>query len=320
MKIKYKVVLGAVSLFLIGCAATVIHDPIALNQKLISFNVAVQSKDYESALEMLHPLERRQIMNAEGDVKPEYLLGMRRLRLSTLKQKDLMIDSKLHLIGMLAVLKESSIGGKISKEQRSLTIKKEVVAEPIIEKKEVEIQSSSEISSSSSVLVVEMPASSMSELEAKNEFENIEAESAVASPSSSSTTREFDDIEGESEKEFEKVEETLVKEKVAIPPTDSAVKPTETVDSTDDFEGIEKEAEPVVDPIVKPTETVDSADEFEDIEKEAVEVVVSSSSEVGTIEEVEKAQVASSSTLSSSSSVNVVRENVKEADELDGFN
>jgi hypothetical protein len=117
---KLLVTIGAVAL-LMSCAASIIDDPIVVQKELVSFNMAVQSKNYDEALELLVPIERNEIMDTSGEVKEKYLKGMKRLRLTTLKRKKLiLVNGKIR--GMLNVLEEANLSMVTSDEQRQLRI------------------------------------------------------------------------------------------------------------------------------------------------------------------------------------------------------
>lgn len=260
---KFLIALGMGALM--GCAPKIINDPKLLDQALVSFNVAVQSKNYAAALELIHPHERNIIMDTEGEVKEEYLVGMRRLRISTLKQKDLQINSAGQLIGMLPVLKESSTKSFISKEQRSLKLSvPSSSSKPVMSSSSIAI-----VLPSSSSLVVPMSSSS------EASFEEVEEELSSSSVVPAADPAEFEALEKEMssssistvapESEFEKVEAEL-------PSSSSKVE-----DAKEEFEAIEPEPKKV-EVSSSSVDTTAPESEFEDLEGEPTPAPVEDSS------------------------------------------
>jgi len=96
----------------------------ALNDVLVSFTINAQANRWSEALELMTYEEQLRVLDANGDIKPEYKVAMKRMKLSTLQKAGLELDSKGRLIGMVAVLEESNRRAVVSDEQRSLDLSK----------------------------------------------------------------------------------------------------------------------------------------------------------------------------------------------------
>jgi hypothetical protein len=108
-----------------GCASSGKNvSPQQIEEKLVTFNMAIQAKDFDGALELITPEERSQLMSSSGDIAPKLLTGMKRLKISTLSQYDISLDELGHLTGILKVVQETARKFTISDNQRELDLSK----------------------------------------------------------------------------------------------------------------------------------------------------------------------------------------------------
>jgi hypothetical protein len=108
-----------------GCASSGKNvSPQQIEEKLVTFNMAIQAKDFDGALELITPEERSQLMSSSGDIDPKLLTGMKRLKISTLSQYDISLDELGHLTGILKVVQETAKKFTISDNQRELDLSK----------------------------------------------------------------------------------------------------------------------------------------------------------------------------------------------------
>lgn len=94
---------------LMSCASskTVNRDPEKVNEKMIDFVNQAKAGFWKEAMEHITPEERAEMMDG-NQVYQEYKDAVNRIRLTTIKNMDLGIDSKGLLVGVLAVLEESN--------------------------------------------------------------------------------------------------------------------------------------------------------------------------------------------------------------------
>ena len=113
------------SFLLWGCASGSKNVSLQqIEEKLVTFNMAIQAKDFDGALELITPKERSQLMSSSGDIDPKLLTGMKRLKISTLSQYDISLDELGHLTGILKVVQETARKFTISDNQRELDLSK----------------------------------------------------------------------------------------------------------------------------------------------------------------------------------------------------
>jgi len=105
----------------------------AVNDALISFNYNAQGGRFSEAIAFITYRDQMKLIDANGNVKEEYKLAMKRIKLSSLQKNHFMLDSKGALEGMVAVLDEANRKALTSDEQRSLGVKEDTntVALPV---------------------------------------------------------------------------------------------------------------------------------------------------------------------------------------------
>jgi PBP1b-binding outer membrane lipoprotein LpoB len=94
----------------------------ALNDALISFTVSSQANRYSDALDLLTYEEQLQIIDGNGNIKPEYKIAMNRVKISALQKIPFTLDSKGCIVGMVPVLDDANRKFNISQHQRSLNL------------------------------------------------------------------------------------------------------------------------------------------------------------------------------------------------------
>ena len=108
-------------------------NPQQVEEKLVTFNMAIQAKDFDGAIELITPEERGQLMSSSGDIDPKLLTGMKRLKISTLSQYDISLDEAGLLTGVLNVVQETARKFTISDNQRELDLSK-ITQKPLANK------------------------------------------------------------------------------------------------------------------------------------------------------------------------------------------
>lgn len=105
-------VLFAISSILISCASgKATQDPERINDVMTSFVQKAQSDFWADAMANVTPDERDAMME-DGQVMQSYKDAIARIRLSTIKNMNLSLDSKGRLVGLLDILDGAgSFGG-----------------------------------------------------------------------------------------------------------------------------------------------------------------------------------------------------------------
>ena len=97
---------------LMSCASSksskpVNRDPEKVNDKMIDFVNQAKAGFWKEAMEHITPEESAEMMDG-NQVYQEYKDAVNRIRLTTIKNMDLALDSKGRLVGVLAILEESN--------------------------------------------------------------------------------------------------------------------------------------------------------------------------------------------------------------------
>jgi len=94
---------------LVACpGSSVRRNPEKTNEVMITFVQQAQAGFWKEAMENVTPAERREMMDGEGHVLPEYRDAVKRIRMSTIRNMDLGLDGKGRLVGIIDVLDESN--------------------------------------------------------------------------------------------------------------------------------------------------------------------------------------------------------------------
>ena len=109
-------ILFAISSFLTSCASSkVTQDPEMVNDVMTQFVQKAQAGFWADAMANVTP-EERDAMMEDGQVMQEYKDAVARIRLSTIRNMNLSLDSKGRLVGLLDILDgASSFSGEESK-------------------------------------------------------------------------------------------------------------------------------------------------------------------------------------------------------------
>jgi hypothetical protein len=107
-----------VVLLVVGCASgrAVSRDPEKTTDVMITFVQKAQAGFWKDAMANVTPEERSEMME-DGQVLPEYRDAVNRIRLSTVKNMDLGLDSKGRLVGLINILDESNSMYRASDEK-----------------------------------------------------------------------------------------------------------------------------------------------------------------------------------------------------------
>jgi hypothetical protein len=159
MNLKYvKYAFGKIFLVMLisSCAGGPQKSGSDVGDVVVAFSVAVQARNFDRAIEFLTAEERNKVLDGRGNVKEEYVLGMRRLNLSTLNSKPISLSRHGKLVGMLEVIEESVRLNSISSAQRELTISREVEKKPEAEAEKSEEDLNSDFIVDSNSVVEEL--------------------------------------------------------------------------------------------------------------------------------------------------------------------
>ena len=108
-----------------ACGGTKLRkDPELAQELLIEFSINAESQNYLEAIKYINKEERQQLLDENGDIRAEYLLGFRNLNLSKIKSHQLMVDQDDKLAGMFELITGITNKNQISEEQRRLKLEK----------------------------------------------------------------------------------------------------------------------------------------------------------------------------------------------------
>ncbi len=113
----------ACTFFLLNCSGSKRKDDFKTDELLISFNMFVQSGEYENAARLISKTERPLLLK-NGSLTDQSIRGMKNLKLSQLRRHEYWLDSDSKLLGIAAVINGTAQKTKISKEQRKVRLNK----------------------------------------------------------------------------------------------------------------------------------------------------------------------------------------------------
>ncbi|MDR2580449.1 MAG: hypothetical protein LBC85_05590 [Fibromonadaceae bacterium] len=95
-------------LLIVACASSAVsRDPEKTNEVMITFVTRARAGFWGEAMQHVTPAERQEMMD-EGNVLPEYREAVARIRLSTIRNMELGLDSRGRLVGLKDLLDESN--------------------------------------------------------------------------------------------------------------------------------------------------------------------------------------------------------------------
>jgi basic membrane lipoprotein Med (substrate-binding protein (PBP1-ABC) superfamily) len=105
-----KLLMIIASLFLASCffGRGGSNDPEKTNDVMITFVQRAQAGFWREAMEHITKSESDEMMDGNGQVYPEYQAAISRIRLSTVKNMDLRLDSRGRLVGLRDILDDSN--------------------------------------------------------------------------------------------------------------------------------------------------------------------------------------------------------------------
>jgi len=123
-----KVSVGLVACLMFGSCSSAPKndaDPAeAVNDALLTFTVNAQGAHYSEALEVLDEGEQVKMLEPNGDIREDYKLAMKRLKLSALSRYQFEMNSDGKLVGMLRALIDANTRFVSSDEQRAMNLDK----------------------------------------------------------------------------------------------------------------------------------------------------------------------------------------------------
>ncbi|MGL1901402.1 MAG: hypothetical protein OCC49_04650 [Fibrobacterales bacterium] len=120
---KLLILLLVTSLFILSCSSAKRKDDYKTNELLITFNLYIQTGEYEKAATMITPSEQSQLM-IEGTLSQQSIRGMKNLKLSQLRKYEYYLDEQNKFIGLADVINGTAQKTKISQEQRKVKLHK----------------------------------------------------------------------------------------------------------------------------------------------------------------------------------------------------
>lgn len=125
-RLNYSVLFAILTVFMFGCAQHPEEKSAKIDDLLISFTVAMQARDYPGAIETLTEDDQLKLLNGTGGLKEEFIPGMRSLKLSTLRENKLTLDSQGKLVGMIPIIEKATAAIKLSDAQKNSDLLKKV--------------------------------------------------------------------------------------------------------------------------------------------------------------------------------------------------